>query len=293
MKERLKEQGIFGMGVATEAYDGMFQFLERHRPTEYDRIMDRVYAETHIGGGQHRAFDGSHTFTGSYEKIGQITGDVDAYEYLKAHVNELVTPEGIPLFTLDRGELHGLSNEISAALGDHVSPGQIRTFTVDLNGFGAAEVLSATVGVGFMLMAARSGNPSAISRVVSLNLCVGLASANPLQIFAGLVGLGHGIAAGKIEAWGLLAGALPAAAGLTAFELASDVFEVGKSGSIVAGVLASLGTAAILGRLEASRERRVEEELGGNPNYIAVQSPLILSKEIELMTRKNPSLGVI
>jgi hypothetical protein len=292
MSRRLFEQTIFSMGAVTETYDGLFQFLERHSPTEYDKIMDRVYAETHIGGGQHRAFDGSHTFAGSYESIADATGDMVASEYLKAHLNELVTPEGIPLLTLDRSALRWLTDEVSDALGDHVTPGQLRSFAVDLNSVNAGEVLSATVGVGFILLALRSSDPRALSRVVSLNLCVGLATANPLQIFAGLVGLGHGVGTGGIHAWGLLEGALPAAAGLAAFGLAADLLEVGRSGSLIAAILASAGSATVLAKLQATSRDRVEEELGHNPNYHAVLSPPVLSKEIEIAQRRDGNLEI-
>jgi hypothetical protein len=287
---RLPEKTIFSMGAVTETYNGLFQFLERHSPIEYDRIMDRVYAETHIGGGQHRAFDGSHTFAGSYQTIAEATGDVDASEYFKAHLNELVTPEGIPLLTLDHTLLRWTTDVVSDVLGGRFSPGQLRSFAVDVNSVNAGELLSATVGVGFILFALRSSDSRAFSRVVSLNLCIGLATANPLQIFAGLVGLGHGVDTGRIGAWGLIEGALPALAGLAAFELASEVF--GSGGSLIAAILTSTGAATILGRFAPSVQEGVAQELGDNDNYVAVQSRPILERAVELAGRRLGRFGL-
>ena len=287
---RLAEKTIFSLGAVTETYDGLFGFLERHSPTEYDRIMDRVYAETHIGGGQHRSFDGSHTFAGSYQTIAEATGDVDGSEYFKAHLNELVTPEGIPLLTLDHTILGLTTDIVSDVLGGRFSPGQLRSFAVDLNSVNAGELLSATVGIGFTILALRSSDHRAYSRVVSLNLCVGLATANPLQIFAGLVALGHGVDTGRIRAWGLMEGALPALAGLAAFEMTSEV--LGSGGSLIAALVASAGTAGILERLGPSVQASVAEELGDNDNYAAVQNPPMLQRAVELAGRRLGRLGL-
>jgi hypothetical protein len=141
-----------------------------------------------------------------------------------------------------------------------------------------------------MLLALRSSDSRAYSRVVSLNLCVGLATANPLQIFAGLVGLGHGVDSGKIHAWGLLAGAIPVLAGFAVFELASEF--VGQGGSLIAAILTTAGTATALGRLQGPSKECVKDELGANLNYVAVQSPPILSREVELVERRLGKFGM-
>ena len=47
--------------------------------------MDKVYNETHIGGGFHRTFDGSHTLKGSYDAIKAEKGEVGISEFFEAH----------------------------------------------------------------------------------------------------------------------------------------------------------------------------------------------------------------
>ena len=117
----LKDSSLFASSIILDSHTKLFQALEKHNPTQYDKIMDQVYRETHIGGGTHRHFDGSHTFKGSYDKIKNTIGSVDPVKYLKAHFNEFVTPEGIPLFTLNKNHHEIVSNQISESLGGIVS----------------------------------------------------------------------------------------------------------------------------------------------------------------------------
>ena len=79
----LKDSSLFASSIILDSHAKLFQALEKHSPTQYDKIMDQFYRETHIGGGTHRQFDGSHTFKGSYDKIKEATGSVDSIQYLK------------------------------------------------------------------------------------------------------------------------------------------------------------------------------------------------------------------
>ena len=82
-----------------------------------------------------------------------------------------------------------------------------------------------------------------------------------------------------------------AAAGLAAFDVAANLLEVGKGGSLIAAIAASAGSAVVLRRLGTSRRKRVEQELGCNRHYLAVLSPPVLSREIELTERRRGDLG--
>ncbi|MDE0518455.1 MAG: hypothetical protein OXH36_02715, partial [Bdellovibrionales bacterium] len=86
----LKDSSLFASSIIFESHSKLFQSLERSNPTQYDKIMDQVYRKTHIGGGAHRHFDGTHTFKGSHDAIKKETGSIDAVEYIKSHFNELV-----------------------------------------------------------------------------------------------------------------------------------------------------------------------------------------------------------
>jgi len=292
MKNTIKEQTLFTTGIITEAHSKLFKFLERHNPSEYDKIMDKVYNETNIGGGTHRHFDGSHTFAGSYEEIKEATGDVEMIEYFKSHFNELVTPEGIPLFTLDKEEYYNFSEEISEIIGDTISGGQIRTFIRDINSFNAGELTCAGLGSLFLFLAIRSGNPKAISRVVAANLCIGVATANPLQIFIGLSSLAHGVYNKKIKAWELLKGATPIIAGALGYQIAEHTLDLAKNESIIFAMLSGIATSVIIEKLDADKKKIILEELGENKNYLAIMTPGILRNQLEIISRKIPKLSI-
>jgi hypothetical protein len=291
MIKKVLDQSIFATSEVTEANSKLFQFLEHKTPADYDKIMDMVYRETHIGGGFHRHFDSSHTLAGSFEKIKEATGDVDFTKYLKAHINELVTPNGIPLFNLERGAFRTLTDELSESLGGHITPGQLRSYLHDLNSVNAGELLAATLGGAFMLMAFRSGSAKSISRVTAINLCLGFATANPLQIFTGLSGLSLGLYQGKIKSYDLLAGAAPVIAGLSAGALASAAGATTTS-TLFIGIITSIGTAALINHLELADKDVVTEELGDNQNYLSVMTPAFIKEEIELASRNQLSLAV-
>ena len=253
----LKDSGLFASSIILDSHAKLFQALEKHSPTQYDKIMDQVYRETHIGGGTHRHFDGSHTFKGSYDKIKETTGSVDIIKYFKSHFNEFVTPEGIPLFTLNKNHHELISNQISESLGGTISPGQIREYIRDFNSFNAVELASASVGAIFLFFAICSGNPKAISRVTAINICLGVATANPFQLVLGVAGLGYGLYHGKIKSYELLRGSAPAISGIIGYQTANKIFNVSKNGSILFSIGTAIGSGILLGHLETKKKEKI------------------------------------
>ena len=289
----LKDSSLFTSSITFESHSKLFQILERKNPTQYDRIMDQTYRETYIGGGGHRHFDGSHTLIGNYRKIKETTGSVDVLEYFKSHFNEFVTPQGISIFTLDHGHHQLISNQISETLGGIATPGQIRKYIEDMNSVNTGEAASAAIGSIFMLMACRSRNSKAISRVTAINLCLGLATANPFQLITGLSGVGYGLYHGKIESYELLRGAAPTIAGVVGYQVLNKVFNVSKNGSIILSIGTTIGTEMLLSHLEEKKKKRVLRELGkDNPHYITAFTPHILRDELIKLSRKSQSLSL-
>ncbi len=291
MKKRILEQGIFGVSFFNEAQKGLFQFLEDKSASTYDKIMDAIYNETHIGGGLHRHFDGSHTLAGSYQKIKDSVGDVDFGDFIKAHLDELVTPNGIPLFDLNQGRFNQLTNEIADNLGGAVTSSQLRGYLCDLNSINAGELASASLGCIFLFAAFKSGDSKAIARTSAINLCIGFATANPIQVLTGLAGVSVGIYQGKIEAWDLLTGAAPVVAGLSATQVAAYL---GATKTIGAGVgfIGAISTAILMQHLDRKKQDRLKNELGDNQRYISVMTPSLVQQQIEIVSRNSFNLGI-
>ena len=286
MKKTIKDSTLFSAAFSSETYKDFFQFLERKNPMDYDKIMDKAYAESHIGGGGHRSFDGSHTLGESWEKIQEATGDVELAKFAKAHFNELVTPEGIPLFNLDHGAYNSLSEEISDVLGGSISGGQIRDYFRDINSINLGEVGVAGLGVLFMGAAIKNGDSRAISRVAASNLCLGLYSGNPAQLLVGLTGLAYGIYKGKIKAYDLLRGAIPTVAGIAGYQ-AGKLLELGSGGTLILSLASGIAVEAVLNKLEQSKLEEVKEELGDNPKYISTYTPAVLAEEFKILCRAS------
>ena len=289
----IRDNGIFASSLFLEQNDKLFKFLEGTAPHEYSQIMDKVYNQTHIGGGFHRTFDGAHTLKGSYDAIKDKVGEVDPVQYVEAHARELVTPEGIPILTLDKSQHEALSNDIAETLGGGITAGDIRAYHRDINSFNAGELCSAGLGTVFVAAAIHSGDPKAISRVTASNLCMGIATGNPVMLLVGTASLAHGVANGKIQAWELLKGAAPAIAGIIGYQAASELFSFGKGGSIVFAIGTSIATNALIAKMEARNREKIIEELGeDNPQYIAAITSTILKEEIAKQSRKSDPLSM-
>ena len=163
----------------------------------------------------------------------------------------------------------------------------------DFNSFNAGEVASAGIGIVFLFLACRSGNPKAISRVTAINLCLGIATANPLQLLTGLTGLGYGLYHGNIKAYELLRGSAPCISMVVGYQIAHNLFNFSKNGSIIFSIGTAIGSEVLLNHLEKRKKEKILEELGEeNPHYIAALTPGILQQEFMKLSRNTNKLSL-
>ena len=289
----VRDPGLFASTVILDAHPKLFQYFDKYNPTQYDKIMDQVYNKTHIGGSSHRHFDGSHTFKGSYDKIEATTGSVDFVKYFKSQYKELITPEGIPLFTLDKRQHEIVSNQISESLDGLISSGQIRKYIRDFNSFNIGETVSSGIGAIFLFFALRSGNAKAISRVTAMNICLGMATANPLQLFIGVVGLASGVYRGKIQSYDLLRGSTSAISGIFGYQIARHLFNFSKNNSIMFSIGTTIASEMLLNHLESKKQKTILRELGThNSHYITALTYEILRAEFIKLSLNSPKLAL-
>ena len=73
--------------------------------TTYDQAMDAEYLATHIGGGNHRLFDGGHTIAGAFEAVRAASPDDGLIEeglgFVQGMFRDLTTIKGLPLANWD------------------------------------------------------------------------------------------------------------------------------------------------------------------------------------------------
>ena len=169
-----------GTDVALTLDRWMRHEFGRGLPTAYDKAMDAYYSATHIGGGFHRLFDGGHDLIGAWEAAGRAAaanGDIFSERvagYLAAIWKDVVTPQGLPVNTIDYDWYSGINDTLREKL--HVPAGWV----ADMASFTATETIGAGIAVA---AAAFRWNESEIEKFSSLVGSFGVStivSANPL-----------------------------------------------------------------------------------------------------------------
>jgi hypothetical protein len=149
------------------------------KSTLYDRAMDAVYAKTHVGGADHRLFDGGHDLLGAWKAAGEAAvarGDDLAQQvtgYATALWKDVVTPKGLPVMTFDKASFDAVAAHLSADYGIPVA------WLRDMATFTATEVVGAAIAA---IAAALGWNHADIERVTALasSLAIStIAAANP------------------------------------------------------------------------------------------------------------------
>ncbi|MCH8852438.1 MAG: hypothetical protein IID41_07245 [Planctomycetes bacterium] len=147
-------------------------------PSVYDKAVDAVYSQTHIGGGHlHRLFDGSHTPWSMWEKVqGAQPNDSLAEEvagYVSAFWKDLSSPVGIPVVNLSPESYHQMADHLNAIFGIP------RTWFADMLHVNATELIGSCIGVIAVSMNWKSGDQKRFARLVGSLGISAIATANP------------------------------------------------------------------------------------------------------------------
>ena len=98
-------QAMLANGLSTEIND-LVQNMVKGSPTIYDKAMDAEFIATHIGGAQHRLFDGGHTIFGAFRAGHSASPDdsiiQEAMGTLQGLLRDVSTPGGLPLANWDQ-----------------------------------------------------------------------------------------------------------------------------------------------------------------------------------------------
>ena len=78
--------------------------LTESSATIYDKALDKEYLETHIGGGDHRLFDGGHDIFSAWDKVRDALPDDSLQQeivgYVSALWKDVTTIKGLPFTTV-------------------------------------------------------------------------------------------------------------------------------------------------------------------------------------------------
>lgn len=202
--------------------------------TVYDKAIDSVYLNTHMGGSQlHHLVDGQHDIFGAFEAAARaLPGDGLWQEVLGTaqHLGkDLFSVSGLPVVSLEPGQYQAMSGWLQEHL--HV-PGRWLGDLLQINGL---ELFSGMLSVAAVVLGCRQADAQRLAELSAASGLAGMLTANPIGLCAALIALvlawkqkGASPELGK----SLLVGAGSAGAALAA---GSSVAALGS------GVVASIG----------------------------------------------------
>ncbi|MCY4518250.1 MAG: hypothetical protein OXB99_13545 [Acidimicrobiaceae bacterium] len=241
-------QGLVASDLSPQLND-LVQAAVKGKATIYDKAMDALYLETHIGGANHRLFDGGHTLWGAIKATRDASPDdnliQDALGGMQGLLRDVSTPKGLPLATWDQSTYDSVANSL------HSTFGIPKDWFYDLNSYDVGELLGGAVGVVSLIF---GWNKAETESFASLATGMGMSaavSANPLLLAVSVVAFGRAFhkanhADEYVElAEGGLKGAIGTGTSLGAIALvgvAGGPAGVALLAGVTAGVLAHVAT---------------------------------------------------
>ena len=242
--------------------------------TVYDKALDAAYFATHIGGGNHRMFDGGHSVAGAFKAVRDALPDdtlaEEAFGYVQSMFRDMTTVKGLPLTTWDKASYDQVAEFLKSTFGIP------KEWFYDLNSYDAAELLGGVIGVVSTALFWNRADTETFSRLVGSMGLSAVRGASPLLLLVAVVALAKAFhkahQAGDYTgvADGALKGALGTGATLAA---TSQVAALGGPAGLAllagvcAGILAHQATknvrVAQIGQFMAERARAIAAEVRG------------------------------
>ena len=201
VRERLADLATLSVAGLTTAIsaelNSALASLAEGPATIYDKAMDAEYLATHIGGANHRLFDGGHTLSGAFGAVRDASTEDTIIEegvgYMQGLFKDVTTPQGLPLANWDKGTY----NEVSGFLDSQF--GIPKGWFYDLNSFDAAEVLGASVGALALVLCWSRADAEQFGKLVGgLGLTAAI-GANPLLLIVVLAALAKAFTKARAE----------------------------------------------------------------------------------------------
>ncbi|WP_419933238.1 hypothetical protein [Candidatus Poriferisodalis sp.] len=214
-------------------------------PTIYDKAMDAVYIETHIGGGAHRLFDGGHTISGAFKAASEASADdtliQETLGAIQGLLRDVSTPQGLPLATWDKPTYDAVAESLKSSFGIP------KSWLNELVTYDAADLLGGSVGIVSVIYGWNRADTEKFAQMASSMALSAALSTNPVLMPIAVVALGRAFHKSRVAgdygdlADGAFKGALVSGTSLGAIALvgvAGGPAGVGMLAGISAGVLA-------------------------------------------------------
>lgn len=263
-------QGLLASALSTDV-NALLQNMVEGPATLYDKALDATYLATHIGGGNHRLFDGGHTVAGAIARVRDASPDdtmiQEAMGFVQAMFKDVTTPKGLPLANWDKATYDRVSDYLQSNFGIP------RDWFYDLNSYDAPELLGGVIGVVATALLWNRADTEQFSTLVGGMGVSAAMSANPLLLVVTVVALARAFhkarQSGEYAEFvdGHLKGGIGAGASLAA---ASQVAVLGGPAGLAllaglsAGILAHKATEKVsvreIGQFMAERARAAAKE---------------------------------
>lgn len=179
-------QAMLANGLSSEIND-LVQSIVAGSPTIYDRAMDAEFIATHIGGAQHRLFDGGHTIIGAFRAGHAASPDdniiQEAMGTIQGLLRDVSTPNGLPLANWDYETYQTVAETVESKF--FIPKG----WFYDLNTYDAADLLGGAVGVVALIFNWNRADTETFSKLVGGMGLSAVLSANPLLLIITVVAL--------------------------------------------------------------------------------------------------------
>lgn len=161
-----------------------------HNFDEYDKAIDAVYNQTHIGGSAyHHLLDGQHSFLGAFNAVSGVHADdsfVQEISQAGEHLlRDTMSVGGInPFLSFSTEQFNHLTNLASQI-------GISKPFLADALTINGPELMGGTIALVASLILGKNADPSKLSALSGAYLTSAFVSANPLLLPIAAGGLVH------------------------------------------------------------------------------------------------------
>ena len=271
-------QGLVASDLSPQLND-LVQAAVKGKATIYDKAMDAKYLETHIGGGNHRLFDGGHTLLGAIKATHDASPDdsliQEALGGMQGLLRDMSTPKGLPLANWDKSTYDSVADSLKSNFGIP------KDWLYDLNSYDVGELVGGTVGIVSLIFGWNKAETESFGSLAAGMGMSAAVSANPLLLAVSVVAFGRAFhkanhADEYVElAEGGLKGAIGTGSSLGAIALvgvAGGPAGVALLAGVAAGVLAHVATKDVSLK---SIDRFVKEDAATVMHQIAQQAIVV------------------
>lgn len=179
-------QAMLANGLSSEIND-LVQNMVAGSPTIYDKAMDAEFIATHIGGAQHRLFDGGHTIIGAFRAGHAASPDdniiQEAMGTIQGLLRDVSTPSGLPLANWDYETYQRVAETLESNF--HIP----KSWFYDLNTYDAADLLGGAIGIVAVIFHWNRGDTEEFAKLVGGMGLSAVLSANPLLLIVTVVAM--------------------------------------------------------------------------------------------------------